>query len=66
MFSFDIMKYSSHALISYGGMIAYDVLVDNRGISDSYTMTDAATFALSSVFADLVYDVVSGLLPFIN
>ena len=64
--NFDLMKYGTHALVSYGGMLAYDVLVEGKSISEGFTMSDAATFAISSVVADVSYDVLSGLVPYIN
>ena len=64
MMSFDLVKYSSRALLSVGGVYAYDYFVDNK--SNVYTMRDAYTIAISSVVSEVAAEVISGFLPYLS
>ncbi len=66
MNNFDLMKYGSHAVIGYAGILAYDVLVEGKQLRENFTMADAATFAVSSVVSGLALDVASGVVPFLQ
>ena len=63
--NYDLISYSSHALVAVVGIISYDVFVDGKSFSEQYTMDDAIAFGLSSFVSSLVFDVVSGLLPYL-
>lgn len=65
MSSYDLIKYSSHALVAVAGIVVYDIAIDGRSLTDQYTMDDALAFGLSSIASSFVYDVVSGLLPYL-
>ena len=66
MIRYDFMKYSSKALITFGAIAAYDVFIDGRSFTDTYTLRDAGVAAVSSVASEITYDVVSNLLPYLN
>jgi hypothetical protein len=34
---YDIMRYSSHSLIAMGTIVLYDVFVDKRSLTESFT-----------------------------
>ena len=62
---YDIMRYSSHSLVAMGSIVLYDVFVDKRSLSESFTQNDAITVGLSTLAVELLYDVLSGLLPYL-
>ena len=62
---YDIMRYSSHSLIAMGTIVLYDVFVDKRSLTESFTQNDAITVGLSTLAVELLYDVLSGLLPYL-
>jgi hypothetical protein len=66
MNNFDLVKYGSHAVVAYLGLTAYDVFVEGKTFTESFTMNDAGTFALSTVVSNLAFEVVSGMLPYFN
>lgn len=66
MLRFDLMRYGTHALIGYAGILAYDSLIDGRTISESFTMNDAATFAVSTIVSSIGLEVVSNIMPILN
>ena len=65
-FKYDFMNYAGHTLVSFGAILAYDVFVDGRNVSESLVMKDGLVFAVSTIASSLAYDVISGLLPYIN
>uniref|UniRef100_A0A6C0EG06 Uncharacterized protein n=1 Tax=viral metagenome TaxID=1070528 RepID=A0A6C0EG06_9ZZZZ len=66
MMSYSLTRYGSHALIGYLGILAYDSLIDGKSVSDNFTMSDAATFAISTVVSSVALEVVSNIVPFLN
>ena len=62
---YDIMRYSSHSLVAMGTIVLYDVFVDKRSLTESFTQNDAITVGLSTLAVELLYDVLSGLLPYL-
>lgn len=62
---YDIMRYSSHSLVAMGSLVLYDVFVDGRGFTEGFTMDDAITIGVSTLATNLLYDVLSGLLPYL-
>lgn len=66
MMNFDLTKYSIHAVIAALGISLYDVVVDNKSLSDSFVRNDAMTIALSAVVVNVAHDVLTGLVPFLN
>ena len=66
MFRFDMFKYAGDAVVGYGALLAYDCLVEGKNIRDSLVMKDALVFGLSNVASTLAFDVVSGMLPYLN
>ena len=66
MMRFDLMKYGSRALVSYGAIVAYDVLMDGRTFQESFTMNDGAVFAVSAIGSEIAYELVSNVIPYIN
>jgi hypothetical protein len=48
------------------GIGLYDVLVDGRSFNESFTYNDVLTFTLSNVATNFAFDVISGLLPYLN
>ena len=65
-FKYDFMNYAGHALVSYSAILAYDVFVDGRNISESLVMKDGVVFAVSTIASSLAYDVISGFLPYLS
>ena len=65
MMKYDIMRYSSHSLVAMGTIVLYDVFVDKRSLTESFTQNDAITVGLSTLAVELLYDVLSGLLPYL-
>jgi len=66
MFQFDIMNYAGHAVVGWGALLAYDVFVEGYSVQNNYVMKDALVFGLSTVTSSLAFEVVSGLIPYIN
>ena len=66
MMKFDIMKYVTHAAIGYGAFLAYDTLVLGYKIDGGFAMSDAGSFAMSSVIAYFTYEILTSLVPYIN
>ncbi len=66
MLRFDLIKYSSHALIGFASIAAFDVFVDGYKYNDGFVMSDATTFAISSIVADLSFDIISNFLPMVG
>jgi hypothetical protein len=63
---FDIIKYSTHAAIGYGAFLAYDSLVLGYKLDGGFAMSDAGSFAMSSVIAYFTYEILSSLVPYLN
>ena len=59
------MRYSSHSLVAMGTIVLYDIFVDKRSLTESFTQNDAITVGLSTLAVELLYDVLSGLLPYL-
>ena len=66
MFQFDILKYSTHALVGYAGMMAYDVFIEGRDYDGGFAMKDALTFGISSVISSLSCEVICNLIPYLS
>ncbi len=66
MINFDLMRYGTHALVGYGSLLAYDVLIEGYKLDGGFAMSDAASFAVSTVVSNLAYDLLSSVLPYIN
>ncbi len=64
--NFDIMRYSSHSLVAMGSIVLYDVFVDGRSFTEGFTQNDAITIGLSTLATNVIFDVVSGLVPYLN
>ena len=66
MLQYDVMKYVSHAAVSYGALLAYDCLVEDYKLDGGFAMSDAYSFAIASFVSDLSYDLLSSALPYLN
>lgn len=66
MNNFDLMRYGSNALLSYVGIMAYDVLVEGRSVNEAFVMNDASTFAIANIASNVAFDLVSGFIPLLN
>lgn len=67
MNQYDLYKYGSHAVVGALLITAYDVFVENYELKwNGFVRSDATSMALSVVISNLVYDVVSSLVPFLN
>jgi hypothetical protein len=66
MSSYDLVKYASNAVVAGLGIGLYDVFVDGRSINESFVKNDVLTFAVSNVLVNFSFDVLSGLLPYLN
>jgi hypothetical protein len=66
MIKYDLIKYSSHALIGFGTIAAFDVFVDGYRYNEGFVMSDATSFAISSVITDLSYDLISNFIPMLG
>ena len=66
MFHYDLLKYSTHSLIAVGAVVLFDVFVDGRSFSESFVMDDALTAGVSTLAVSYVYDIVTGLLPYLS
>ena len=64
MIRHDLMKYASNALVSYGLFYGYDYLVEGK--SSQFSNKDSLSFALSTVLSNVGYEVVEGLVPYLN
>ena len=66
MIKYDVMKYVTHAAIGYGTFLAYDTLVLGYKLDGGFAMSDASSFAMSSVIAYFTYEILSSLVPYLN
>jgi len=66
MENYDLIKYSSNAVVAGLGIVLYDVMVDNRSLMESFTQNDVMVFALSNVALNFSIDVLSALIPYLN
>jgi len=66
MMTYDLTKYSTHALIGFAGVVAYDTLIEGYKLDGGFSYNDAATFALSTVVSNVTYDILSSFLPYLN
>ena len=66
MLQFDLMKYSTHALVGYAGMMAYDVFIEGRDYDGGFAMKDALTFGISSVISSLSCEILCNLVPYLG
>lgn len=66
MYQFDLVKYATHALVGYGGMLAYDVFVEGRDYNGGFAMKDAMTFGISSLISSLTCEVLCSFVPYLN
>ena len=66
MMSYDLTKYTSHAVIGFAGIIAYDTLIEGYKIDGGFAYSDASTFALSTIISNVSYDILSNFLPYLN
>lgn len=60
------MKYATHSAIAATGIALFDVFVDGRSFSESFVRDDAMTAAVAILTSSFVFDVVSGLLPYLH
>jgi hypothetical protein len=65
-YQYDLIKYASHSVIAGLGIGIYDVLIDGRSMTESFTKNDVLTFAVSSVASNFAFDLISSLLPYLN
>ena len=66
MMKFDLMNYAGHSVVGYGVLVAYDMIVEGNTYDNNLLMKDAMVFALSTISSSLVFDVVSGILPYFH
>ena len=64
--SYDLVKYASHAVVSGLGIGLYDVFIDGRSFGESFVMNDVLTFGVSNILVNFSFDVLSGILPYLN
>lgn len=64
--NYDLMKYSTHSLVAMGSIVLYDVFVDGRSLTEGFTQNDAITIGLSTLATNVIFDVVSGVIPYLN
>ena len=64
MIQFDLMKYGSHALVSFAVIYGYDYFIDNK--ENGFTMKDGYTIVISSVVSDITVEVITGFLPYLQ
>jgi len=62
-YKFDLIKYSSHAAVSFILIGAYDVFVEGYSYNDGFVMSDSISFAITSVISNITYDIVYSFLP---
>ena len=66
MDKYNMIKYASHAAFGYFSLLAYDTLVLGFKIDGGFVMSDATSFALSTVLTNFSCDVLSSMVPYIN
>ena len=66
MDKYNMIKYASHAAFGYVSLLAYDTLVLGFKIDGGFAMSDATSFALSTVLTNFTCDVLSSMVPYIN
>lgn len=66
MIRFDLYKYVTHASIGFVGIAAYDYFIDGKQLTESFTIEDATTYALTTLVTNLAVEVTSGVLPYLN
>jgi len=65
MFKYDLMKYATNAAFGYASILAYDVLVNGYELNGGFAMSDATSFAISSVLTNFSGDVLSSVVPYL-
>ena len=63
---YDLVKYATHSMIAALAVSLYDVVIDGKSFTDNFVMDDAVTAAVSTLATSYTYDVVTGLLPYLN
>ena len=66
MMRYDIMRYATHAAFGYASVLFYDSVVLGFRYDGGFPMSDAGSFALSSVISNFTCDVLSSLVPYLN
>jgi len=67
MQSYDFVKYSSQAVVGALLISLYDVFVEGYELKlNGFVSSDAFSMAISVVISNLAYDVISGLVPFLE
>lgn len=67
MQQYDLVKYSSQAVVGALLISAYDVFVEGYEFKlNGFVSSDAFSMATSVIISNLVYDVISSLVPFLD
>ncbi len=66
MIKYDFMKYTSHAVMSFSSLLAYDVFIMGYNLNSGYPVKDATAFAISSVVSNFSSELLSSLVPYLN
>ena len=66
MNSYDYQKYFYQSIVVGLSGIAYNVFYDGKSATSSYVLNDAFVLVLSSVGSNIIYDIVSNIMPIIN
>ena len=66
MYKFDLVKYATNAAFGYASIMAYDTLILGLRYDGGFAMSDASSFALSTVLSNFTSEVLSSMVPYLN
>ena len=66
MMKYDIVKYATHAAAGYATILAYDTLVLGFKLDGGFAMSDASSYAISTVLTNFSGDFLISMVPFLN
>ena len=64
--SFDLMSIGYSSVVAYAGLSLYDYGFNGKSLSETFTMYDSASFALSIILSNYSFDILSSFLPYLN
>jgi hypothetical protein len=63
---FDLMKYATNAAFGYAGILAYDVFVLGYKVDGGFAMSDASSFAISTLLSNFSSEILSSVVPYLH
>lgn len=65
MMKYNLVQYATHAAFSYVGVLAYDVFVLGYRYDGGFAMSDAGSFAVSTILSNFSAEVLSSFVPYL-